>query len=227
MKLTTVFLALLLCFNSFGTIIVGEDEKDRFLKINQIGENYYFLECQGSYENPQCDSMFDIPMVFSKWDIKELVSEKYEDAVLAGVADVGVVVGAAIGGLLLGAQATVVWAVGAGASLDGGVAAVGGFMVSMGTTTGAGVATIAIDALDPFVHRDAAIAAKAIIDDADEGDLDDVDGRVINGEKVVFIEDVKYSQVRETFHSMLKEIIEDRDYPFEEILFPENKSSLF
>jgi len=229
MKLKTLFLALVLCFNSYGTIIVGEEEKTKFLKVDQVGENYQFSECMGSYSNPVCEPLFDGNITFTRWDIKEMAEEKYEDALLAGAADVGIIIGAAIGGLLLGAKATVLWATTSttAISLDGGVAAAGGFLVSVGTTTTAGIAEVAFDALDPFVHRDAAIAASAIVDDADEGDLDDVDAEVVNGEKVVFIEDVKYSQVRDTFKGMLEDIIEDKGYDTTNNKIEDNGFSLF
>ena len=126
---------------------------------------------------------------------------------IAGAADVGIIALSLYLGMIGASYATASYYTAAGASLDGGVAAVGGFF--FGVPTGAATAssvTIAASDLDPFMHRDISLAMKEVIGIADKGDLDDIEAEMNDYGTVVEIEDIDYDRLAHKLRAQLMDL---------------------
>lgn len=191
------------------TYIQGEETKHKFIKAEEVRSGEYsFYECEVQKSSKlNCYPLFKDDRTFRRYQLRELVEENERNTVYAGVADVGIIAASLFFGWILAAKASAAYYVAAGASLDGGVAAAGGAV--FGTPAGvavSGTLTTAVDALDPFVHRDVSIALEDVMDEASEDDLEDVEARQYRDGRLVIVEDVNFMQLKNKIVSQLSSL---------------------
>lgn len=190
------------------TIIRAEDTPRKYIKAEEIEKNQFrFSECSGDIESLQCEELEGITRTYSRKEIKKLADMNERYAYYAAGADVVIGVASLYFGLIIGAKATAAYYAGAGISLDGGVAAVGGTLygVPSGAAVGTGI-TVALDALDPFVHRDMSIAYEEIIGVASDSNLEDVEAVEVEGNIMLEIEDIEFEQLKSKIIDQLQEL---------------------
>ena len=190
------------------TLIQAEDTQGKYIKAVELDDNRYrFLECTEINQELDCTSLFNDQRTFSRSDIYKLSRRNRRNAIIAGVADVGILAISLYLGVVGAAYGSAAYYTAAGASLDGGVAAVGGFI--FGAPTGGAAAagvTIAASDLDPFMHRDISLAMKEVIQMADEDELDDIEAQVKDYGTVVQIEDISYDRLVHKLKSQLEDL---------------------
>lgn len=199
---------LLSQINQAATFIQGEETPYKYIKATEIvNDRYLFEECYGNSRDLKCRNLFSDYRTFARSDIKKMADMNGRQAIYAAGADVAILAVSAYLGLIIGAKATAAYYIGTGVSLDGGVAAVGGFLygapsgTAVGTTLAAG-----LDELDPFVHRDMSIALEQVIGVADSDDLDDVEARQIDEGMIVEIEDINFDQLKDKIIGQLEDL---------------------
>lgn len=199
---------LLAQLNHASTFIQAEETPYKYIKATEIvNDRYLFEECVGNSRELKCRNLFSDYRTFARSDIKKMADMNGRHALYAAGANVAILAVSAYLGLIIGAKATAAYYIGTGVSLDGGVAAVGGFLfgapsgTALGTTLAAG-----LDELDPFVHRDMSIALEQVIGVADKGDLDDVEARQIDEGMIVEIEDINFEQLKDKIKSQLEDL---------------------
>tara|TARA_Y100000782_G_scaffold113618_1_gene147041 strand:- start:278671 stop:279336 length:666 start_codon:yes stop_codon:yes gene_type:complete len=208
-KLIGTILLFAISFNASALIIRGEDSYEHFLIAEEVGEEIHFLECEGSYEDYLCDSFFQVPVTFTKDEIRMMASDKKVDAYLALVADVGIAA-AAIVFPFIAAKLEIAYYAGVLGYSTEGLGAASAIAGAGTSAVGAPASMISFDVLDPFVHRDLSLSLSAIIDEADYGDLDDIEARETQVDREVTVEDVTTAQVKKSFKKLLDAIIEGR-----------------
>jgi len=191
------------------TLIQAEDTQGKFIKAVELDNGRYrFFECsQHNQQDLDCTSLFSDKRTFSRANIYNLSRINRRNAIIAGVADVGIIALSLYLGVVGAAYGSAAYYTAAGASLDGGVAAVGG--VVFGAPTGGAVAsgiTISARELDPFMHRDISLAMKEVIQMADEDELDDIEAQVKDYGTVVTIEDISYEHLVNKLKSQLQDL---------------------
>lgn len=191
------------------TLIRAEDTEGKYIKAVELeNKRYQFFECIESTNGQlECSPFFNENKSFSKQDIYDLSRQNRRNAMIAGAADVGIIALSLYLGMIGASYATASYYTAAGASLDGGVAAVGGFF--FGVPTGAATAssvTIAASDLDPFMHRDISLAMKEVIGIADKGDLDDIEAEMNDYGTVVEIEDIDYDRLAHKLRAQLMDL---------------------
>ena len=190
------------------TLIQAEDTPGKYIKAVELeNQRYKFFECIEINQDLKCSDLFEKERTFSRNQIYQLSRQNRRNAIIAGVADVGVIALSLYLGVIGAAYGSAAYYTAAGASLDGGVAAVGGFIFGapVGGATAASV-TIAASDLDPFMHRDISLAMKEVIQMADEDELDDIEAQVKDYGTVVKIEDINYDRLVYKLKSQLEEI---------------------
>lgn len=207
-KIALTGVLLLSQLNQASTLIKAEETPYKYIKATEITNNrYIFEECHGNEQGLSCRNLFSDYRTFSSSDIKKLADMNGRHALYAAGADVAILAFSVYLGLIAGAKATAAYYIGTGASLDGGVAAVGGFLfgapsgTALGTTLAAG-----LDELDPFVHRDMSIALEEVIGVADPDDLDDVNAQRRRDGMTVEIEDINFNQLKDKIVSQLQDL---------------------
>lgn len=209
---------LLLSTAANALIIKGEESDNNFIQVREVGDKYYFLNCEGSFKEYSCDGFYSIPMTFSAEEIRSMANDKDTDMYLAAGADVALIIAAFYVLPISAMNAEIAWAVRHGHSLDGGVGGASALIALMGGGAAVTTAEIAIDSLDPFVHRDLSLSLSTIVGETDHGDLDDLDAIEVKLDQVVTIEDVTTSQVKKSFKKLLDEFVESRNYSFQALL---------
>lgn len=190
------------------TLITAEETAYKYIRAIEVSNGQYqFTECYGELEGMKCSEIEGLKRTYSTREIKKLANMNTRHAYYATGSGVALVAASLYFGLILGAKASAAYYVGAGASLDGGVAAAGGavFGLPAGAATG-GAITSAVDELDPFVHRDMSIAYEVVIDIADESNLEDVEAIVGDDYVIVEIEDINFNQLKNKIISQLKDL---------------------
>lgn len=199
-----------MAFNANALIIKGEESDTDFVQVNKVGEEYYFLDCRGDFNSFHCEPFYELPTTFNEEEMMEMSNRKKGEAIGVAAADIGISILALRVLPVVAAKAEIAYALSRGFSLDGGVGGVSA-LASMVTVTPALVSTTVIfDKLDPFVHRDLSLSLKAATDNADFGELDDIDAKDIRLDRVVSVEDVTTLQVREALKEMTDDIVHSR-----------------
>ncbi|WP_412474131.1 hypothetical protein [Halobacteriovorax sp. YZS-1-1] len=199
---------LLSQINYAATFIKAEETAFKYIKATEIvNDRYIFEECHGNREELKCRNLFSDYRTFARSDIKKMADMNGRHALYAAGADVAILAVSAYLGLIIGAKATAAYYIGTGVSLDGGVAAAGGFFFGAPTGTAAASAMAAgLDELDPFVHRDMSIALEQVIGVADEDDLDDVEAQRRKEGMIVEIEDINFDQLKNKIKGQLEDL---------------------
>ncbi|MDD0853080.1 hypothetical protein HBN50_08230 [Halobacteriovorax sp. GB3] len=208
-KLLVIYSLLMCSLVDARTLIKAEETKYRYIVTQRLENGLYeFSECAGEYlEELSCSRLPGINRAYSAREIKSLADMNERQAYYAAGADVAIVAASLYFGMILAAKATAAYYVAAGASLDGGVAAIGG--VLGGTSSGGAVSsvvTISVDALDPFVHRDVSIALEEVIGIASDSNLEDVEAKEYGEDVIVEIEDINYDQLKNKIISQLEDL---------------------
>ena len=219
-KAIATLLSLAFCLNASALVIKGEESSDHFVIAERLNQDFYFLECKGSYQDYICDSFYEVPVTFSNNDIKMMASDKMVDAYLAVLADVGVVA-AAVAFPFIAAKLEVAYFSGVLGLSSEGVGAISAYAGAGAGAVGAPTSMISFDALDPFVHRDLSLSLSAIINEVDFGELDDIDGKETELGLEVTVEDVRTSQIIKSIKKLLKDHIEDNRALPHKIIFGE------
>lgn len=206
--LNTLF-SLLLTFEANAvTYIQAQETMNRFLKVKEVASGEYSFEvCEQKNKKLICKPLLEDQKTFRRFQIRELVEMNERHMAYAATADVAIVAASLFFGWILAAKATAAYYIGAGVSLDGGVAAVGGALY--GTPSGIAASStiiIALDELDPFVHRDLSIALEHSLDEADPDDLEDVEARKYEDGVLVVIEDISFNQLVDKIKSQLRSL---------------------
>lgn len=198
------------------TYIQAENTAGKYIRANEVqtGE-YSFEECvepKKKSDALKCSPLFADKRTFRRYQLREVVEKNERNMYAAAAADVAIVAASLFVGWILAAKASAAYYVAAGYSLDGGVAAAGGAIV--GTPAGSAFAatvTVAVDELDPFVHRDMSIALEQAMDEASRGDLDDVEAEKYRDGTLVVIEDIDYKQLKKKIIAQLEDVTEDAE----------------
>lgn len=188
--------------------IKGEESSDTFIQAIQKEDTYYFLECRGSYTNYSCRPVNDKVYYLTRDEVESMASSKRVDVGLATVANLSGFYGLIKYSMIFGAKASIKYYAGYTAR----DAAIGG--VGIGLVAGTGLATtlsVFVDALDPFVHRDLALALDASTNNITRSDLEDIEAEGVDGITVVEVESLVTEQITKAFSILIENIIEDRD----------------
>ena len=196
--------------DSHALIIKGEESNYHFVKIEENQGRYIFSECHGDFDAFSCEPFFPEGESFSKSEIDFMAKDKKAHSIFAGFADVAIIVVAVRFLPVLAANAEINWALRAGYSLDGGVGAASGAIAGLTVTPVLSSTTMIFDILDPFVHRDLALSLEASIDEADLGELDDIETQDLKLDRVVTIEDVTSEQVVNSFRKLTEWTLKKR-----------------
>jgi hypothetical protein len=198
------------------TYIQAENTKGKYIRANEVQSGEYsFEECVEPKKKGgelKCSKLFKDGRTFRRYQLREVVERNERNMYKAAAADVVIVAASLYFGWILAAKASAAYYVAAGYSLDGGVAAAGGAIV--GTPAGSAFAatvTVAVDELDPFVHRDMSIAIEDVMDEASKGDLEDVEAEKYRDGKLVVIEDIDYSQLKKKMIAQLEDVTEEAE----------------
>lgn len=196
-RMIPLVMGILMTLNANAIMILGEETPGKFLRATEVLDGYKFETCRIVEDTADCKPIFN-GTTFTRSELDDLSDRNARYALYAAGGDVVAVVGGFFAGLYVGVTVL---------AYDGAALAAASFLYGGTTGTALGTtATIALDNLDPFVHRDTSIAYEAIIGTADEGDLEDVDAFNVEGDLALVIEDITFTQLEDKFKSQLADI---------------------